>query len=195
MTRFILMAAALVSAGVPQLVAQEMLSTGMVLVYATPDGVERPWLVELFEGNVSRGDRSGCQLVRYSAGGPTRDADERITCVAADTVFRWSQASRRWNVARLVAPHDTLDLPLVSGVARYITHGAAIDTVAGIPVPVVHTTVLTVDTLGSVIRRLTERYAPGLGTATWGRFEVPDTEVPGRWQVVQEFRLASIRRP
>jgi hypothetical protein len=50
--------------------------------------------------------------------------------------------------------------------------------------------VLTLDSAGTAVRRLRERYAPALGTALWGAFEVPEGS---GWKVQQEFRLTAIR--
>ena len=175
--------------------AQDLLTTGTVLVYRTPDGNERPWVVEEATPNVTHGGRTGCMRVRYAAGGPTAGPDERLTCVAGDSLFRWSVAGGQWQLARLISVADSLDLPLRIGLARYLTGAATVDTISGIPVPVVATTVLTIDSTGTVVRRLQERFAPGLGTATWGRFEVPDPAAPQGWRIAQEFGISAIRRP
>lgn len=176
-------------------VAQQLLSTGTVLVYQVPDGTTREWVVDEATSNVSHGGRTGCMRVRYAAGGPTAGPDERLTCLAGDTLLRWSPTTNAWQIARSIGPADSIDLPLRTGLARYLTGAATLDTISGFPVPVVATTVLTIDSTGSVIRRLQERYAPGLGTATWGRFEVPDPSAPSGWRTAQEFRISAIRRP
>ena len=177
------------------LTAQELLTAGTVLVYRTPDGTEREWVVEEATPNLSHQGRSGCMRVRYAAGGPTAGPDERLTCLAGDSLFRWWPTTDQWQLARSIRPADTLDLPLRAGVARYLTGAATVDTISGFPVPVVVTTVLTIDTTGRVSRRLQERFAPGLGTATWGRFEVPDTTSASGWRTAQEFGISAIRRP
>lgn len=184
-----------VACGPAAMPAQELLTTGTVLVYTTPDGSSREWLVEEASPNLSHGGRTGCMRVRYAAGGPAAGPEERLTCVAGDSLFRWTAATNLWQLARPIGPADSLDLPLRVGLARYLTAGRGVDTVGGVPVGVVVTSVLTIDTTGKVIRRLQERFAPGLGTATWGRFEVPDPASSSGWRVAQEFRLTGIRRP
>jgi hypothetical protein len=174
--------------------AQHLLAAGTVLVYRTPDGTEREWLVEEATP-LAHATLSGCMQVRYAAGGPTAGPDERRTCVAGDTLLRWSPTTNGWQIARPIGPADSLDLPLRSGMARYLTGAVTVDTISGFPVPVVATTVLTIDSTGRVSRRLQERFAPGLGTATWGRFEVPDTTSASGWRTAQEFGISAIRRP
>ena len=197
MTRWVRMLFALLACGGAPvaLSAQEFLTAGTVLVYRTPDGTEREWVVVEATPNVSHGGRTGCMRVRYAAGGPTAGPDERLTCVAGDSLFRWSAASNQWQLARPIGTSDSLDLPLRTGIARYLTGRATVDTISGMPVPVVATTVLTIDSTGTVVRRLQERFAPGLGTATWGRFEVPDSAAPQGWRTAQEFGISAIRRP
>ena len=58
--------------------AQELLTAGTVLVYRTPDGNERAWVVEEATPNVTHGGRTGCMRVRYAAGGPTAGPDEPL---------------------------------------------------------------------------------------------------------------------
>ena len=77
--------------------------------------------------------------------------------------------------------------------ARYHTSQAGEEVVSGRRLRVIQTEVLTVDSLGRPKRRLRERYAPGLATATGGRFEVPDPSAPGGWRTEQEFELSVIR--
>lgn len=182
-------------AAAPALDAQALLATGTVLVYTTPDGTDRAWVVEEATADLAHAGRTGCMRVRYAAGGPTAGPDERITCISGDSLLRWSVAATAWQLARPLAPRDSVDLPLRSGLARYLTGDVSVDTISGLPVPVLATVILTIDTAGRVIRRLQERYAPGLGTATAGRFEVPDSTSPGGWRTTQAFGLSAIRRP
>jgi hypothetical protein len=39
------------------------------------------------------------------------------------------------------------------------------------------------------------RLARSDGTATWGRFEMPDSGSPQGWRTAQEFGISAIRRP
>ena len=58
---------------------------------------------------------------------------------------------------------------------------------------VLATTVTTMDTSGREVRRLLERYAVTLTTATGGRFEIPDPDNPTAWRTQQVFELREIR--
>jgi hypothetical protein len=172
-----------------------MLEPGMQLVYESGGAAGSPWRVESVDRDLTLGGRAGCLRVRFAPGGPRAGADERVTCAADGTLLAWDTASREWRASRPIAPNRTLDVPTRTGTARYSTGRAADDTIAGVRVAVVETTVLTIDSTGRTVRRLRERYAPSLGTATWGAFEVPDPLAAGVWRVTQEFRLIAIRRP
>jgi len=93
------------------------------------------------------------------------------------------------------AAHDALDRNRRGDTVHYATGDVAEETVSDRRLAVVHTTVTTVDSVGRPRRRLRERYAPSLATATGGRFEVPDAAAPGGWRVEQEFELRAIRGP
>lgn len=197
MNRLIMGATAMVALAAPlrTMPAQDSLTTGTVLVYTTPDGGSREWRVEEASHGVAHDGRSGCTRLRYAAGGPSAGPEERITCIEGNRLWRWLASSGGWQLARPLGPTDSLDVALRSGLARYLTGVTGIDTVGGVPVAVVATVVLTMDSTGTVIRRLHERFAPGLGTATWGRFEVPEATSASGWRTAQEFRMTAIRRP
>ena len=74
---------------------------------------------------------------------------------------------------------------------RYETDQAAQETISGRSFAVVHTTVTTADSAGRPKRRLRERYAISLTTATGGAFETADST--GAWQVQRRFELREIR--
>jgi hypothetical protein len=81
---------------------------------------------------------------------------------------------------------------------RYEVGGTGQERVPGLNVdrvPVVFTMVTTTDSLGRPVRRLRERYAIGLATATGGEFEVLDSTAPEGWRVEQRFKLREIRLP
>jgi hypothetical protein len=76
---------------------------------------------------------------------------------------------------------------------RYVTGSAGVDVIGARRLRVVDTTVTTMDAAGKTVRRLRERYALSLATATGGRFETPDPEQPGQWRTQQIFELREIR--
>ena len=72
---------------------------------------------------------------------------------------------------------------------RYATSGYAEELVSGIALRVLPTMIVTVDSLGRPKRRLEERYAIALVTATMGRFEVPDSSASAGWRTERDFAL------
>jgi hypothetical protein len=81
---------------------------------------------------------------------------------------------------------------------RYEVGGTGQERIPGLGidrVPVVLTTVTTMDSTGRPVRRLRELYAIGLATATGGEFEVPDSTAAEGWRVEQRFKLREIRMP
>jgi hypothetical protein len=60
--------------------------------------------------------------------------------------------------------------------------------------PVIATIVTTIDAQGRPKRRLRERYAITLATATGGTFEVPDPAAPTGWRAEQSFELRTISK-
>ncbi len=187
------LAGALLLAGTapPAGAQQTLLVAGMELVYES-NGAQNPWRVEVVERNVARGDRTGCLLVRFAPGGPRRDADERVTCEADGTLYAWDSTAKRWRASRPLRPNDTLELRSATTLNRYTTGAEREETIGNLRVRVVETTIVTTDTAGRVVRRLRERYAPALGTATWGVFEVPDASADGGWRVQVEFTLIAV---
>jgi hypothetical protein len=165
------------------------------LTYASDGTLQPPWRVR--HDGVLRRDISGTsycvRFVMQRAATPS-PADSSRLCVAGDTIFTVEQ-SGAVRATRPIGPGMTLIVPTrVKGTAHYVTLSASVDTIGGVPIPVVLTTATTRDSLGRVVQRLTERYAPGLATATRGEFSVPDSTVPGGWRLRQVFELKSIER-
>ncbi|MGH2609056.1 MAG: hypothetical protein ACRDHF_08190, partial [Tepidiformaceae bacterium] len=124
------------------------------------------------------------------------EPDESRLCVERDTLFAWNARRGAWLPQRPVGPRMAITTVSAAGdTVHFATEDVAEETVAGRRLVVVHTTVTTVDSLGRAKRRLRERYAPTLATATGGRFEVPDPAAPQGWRVEQEFELRAIRGP
>jgi hypothetical protein len=97
---------------------------------------------------------------------------------------------------RPVGPAMELTLTRANGdVVRYVTGTVTDEVMGGLRIPVVETTVTTADSTGRPLRRLRERYALTLATATGGRFEVPDPAAPAGWREEQVFELREVRMP
>ena len=90
---------------------------------------------------------------------------------------------------------SALDIASGATINSYATSNFRVDTVGVHPVSVLETVLVTKDSTGKPVRRLTEFYSPTLATATWGKFERPDASAPGGWKVDQEFKLVAIKLP
>ncbi len=168
------------------------LAVGVELTYSSGGQAGAPWRVELAERDLAIGGRTGCVRVRFAAGGPRAGPDTRTTCETDGILFSWNSTGQVWRASRPVAPARTLETTTGASVFRYTTGSLATDTIGQFIVRVVETTMTTTDSTGRTIRRLRERFAPGLGTATWGSFERPDPAAPDGWVVEREFRLTAI---
>lgn len=126
---------------------------------------------------------------------PQQPSSETRLCVARDTLYGWDARRSSWIAQRPVGPRMTLGLPRTNGdTVRYMTGDTSYETISDVRLQVVATTVLTVDSLGQPRRRLRERYALSLATATGGIFETPDP-VTGAWRVEQAFELTRLTTP
>ena len=165
------------------------------LTYASDGALQAPWRVR--HDGVLRQEIAGtsyCVRFVMQRGATASPADSSRLCVAGDTIFT-VESSGAIRATRPVGPGMTLVVPTrLRGTAYYQTLSAATDTISGMAIPIVLTTVTTRDSLGRMVQRLTERYSPGLATATRGEFSVPDSTVPGGWRMRQVFELKSIER-
>jgi hypothetical protein len=180
--------AALTLAG-PQPATQ--LEAGMLLVYESNGAAQPPWTVDSVHLGAPLLPGAECAVVHLR-----RRADrseENRHCVARDTLYRSDAAGGPWTISRPVGPGMVWSARQANGDSvRYETGTNATETVSGLAIPVVHTTVTTTDSLGRPKRRLRERYALTLVTATGGVFETPDTNRPGGWVPAQRFELRAI---
>jgi hypothetical protein len=168
---------------------------GLELVYASGDGPAQHWRVESVERDLALGGRTGCLRVRFAAGGPRRGPDVRVTCEDDGMLFAWDSTRAAWRASRPIRSGGTLDLRSGAGTTRYVTGAVRVDTIAGHHIRVIETMMVTSDSTLTPVRRLRERYAPSLGTATWGVFERPDPATPGGWTMMQEFQIVGIKLP
>jgi hypothetical protein len=171
------------------------LQPGMLLIYASEGRDQPAWTIELVETGLPLKDRADCARLRIRRQPPPAPApEESRLCVENLVQYGWSAAQSVWLPQRPVGPDMTLDLPRPNGeVVRYATGKVTEEVVGTRRVEVVETTVTTTDASGKPLRRLRERYAVGLATATGGRFEMPDAAAPGGWRDQQVFELREIR--
>ena len=170
------------------------LRSGMELVYASNGRPQPPWFIESAQTGLMLEGRTGCARILLRRRLAPAQAEESRLCISGDTLFTWSARDSLWRPQRPVRPDMQMSFARPGGdTARYHTSQAGEEVVSGRRLRVIQTEVLTVDSLGRPKRRLRERYAPGLATATGGRFEVPDPSAPGGWRTEQEFELSVIR--
>lgn len=170
------------------------LRPGMQLIYASAGRDQPPWTIDVVErGLVLKGDADCARLGIRRRVGQT-EADESRLCVDRDTLYAWDATARDWTPQRPVGPHMQLVLSRANGDSvRYETGAPGQETIGGLLLQVVATTVTTFDPSGRPKRRLRERFALALATATGGVFEVPDDSTPTGWRTEQAFELRAIR--
>jgi hypothetical protein len=172
------------------------LRVGMQLVYASSGRDQPAWTVDMVEtGAALKGDADCARVGIRRQAGQTEAPEERL-CVEGGTLYTWNEARKEWIAQRPVGAGMELTLSRPNGdTVRYVT-GASSEEVIGLRrLRVLATTVTTIDPTGKPKRRLTERYAVTLATATGGRFEVPDSTDPSGWRTEQAFELREIRLP
>ena len=169
------------------------LRPGMQLVYGAGEQLQAPWVID----SVVRGPRrewSDCAVIHLQRQ-PGRPEEQRL-CVARDTMYRWRAADSTWAITRPVGPNMTWrSARPAGGRVEYRTGLPSSDTISGVVLAVVPTVVTTTDSTGRAIRRLRERYAVAIATATGGTFEEADAAAPDGWRVTQTFSLREIRPP
>lgn len=168
------------------------LVAGMELVYASSEGEIPAWVVEARHDTAVSGARCSIVSMRTRPGQPT---ERRFTCLSNDSLLAFDPSSLNLRLLRPVGSSMTAEVRGRATVTTYETAIPHADTISGVVLRVVPTTVTTRDTTGKVLRRLRERFAVGLGTAIGGVFEVPDPSRAGGWRVEREFELVRIVRP
>jgi hypothetical protein len=172
------------------------LRTGMVLVYESEGAEQPPWTVDSLRLDAPLLPGARCAVVHLRRRPDAPAAEELRLCVTRDTLYRWEDAGSRWAISRPVGPGMVWTSISANGdTVRFETGAPAQETVSGLPLQVVPTTVTTTDSLGRPKRRLRERYALTLATATGGVFETPDSTAPGAWVARQAFELRRIQVP
>lgn len=169
------------------------LARGTELVYESSGRSQAPWRVDSLRTGLRLRKGADCIDVQLRRAGQEAPDRQRL-CLAADTLYRWIAERREWKVSRPVGRRMTWQSRQANGnVVRYETGDTASERISGRSIPVIHTTVTTTDSAGRPLRRLTERFALSLVTATGGVFEAPDSAARGGWRPLQTFELRSIR--
>lgn len=173
-----------------------LLRPGMQLVYYSNGEAQPPWLIDSITTIVAPNPEADCRVVHLRRQPAQPQPDQNRLCLSRDTLFSWDDARRSWFPTRPAASGMRLSVPRrVGGTVEFRTDGVSIDTISGREIPVLVTTVTTLDSLGRPVRRLRERYAIALATATSGTFEIPDSGTTGIWRPQQVFELRAIEQP
>jgi hypothetical protein len=188
-----LLAATLVAGDGPGRVAAG-LEPGMELLYESEGERQPPWTVDSVARGAALRPGSDCAVIHLRRRPEQTPAEEIRLCLASDTLYRWEPARSEWTISRPVGPGMSWTSRQPNGaVVRYDTGASARETISGRTVDVVHTTVTTSDSAGRPLRRLRERYAVSLATATGGVFETADSVRAGEWVRQRGFELREIR--
>jgi hypothetical protein len=170
------------------------LRAGMQLIYASGGRDQPPWIVVAVDRTAVSEPGADCVRVRIRRQAAQTEAPEERLCIEGGTLYAWNAARSERLAQRPVGEHMDATFPRPNGdTIRYITGVFAEETIGTYTLRVLPTTVLTVDASGKPKRRLVERYAIALTTATGGRFEAPDPAAPGGWRTEQSFELREIR--
>jgi len=168
----------------------------MTLTYGSGGRDQPPWTVDSVHRALSLGGRSGCTRIFLRMRPDQPSAPPRVACRGGDTLFTWSVTASEWRAERPLGGGMTLRVPQPSGaMLDYATGQLGDTTISGHRFAFVHTTVVTSDAQGRVVRRLRERYAVALATALGGVFEVPDSATTGAWRESQRFDLIRVAIP
>ena len=183
---------AALAAAAPNLAAD--LRTGMLLVYASDGRDQPPWSVEFVEAGAALKENADCARLRIRRQPTQTQVEDSRLCVENRMLHGWDTARNAWLPQRPVGPGMELTLTRPNGdVVRYATGAETQEVIGAFQLRVLETTVTTTDSTGQPLRRLRERYAVTLATATGGRFEVPDQSAPTGWRTQQVFELKEIR--
>lgn len=170
------------------------LRPGMTLVYESEGKPQPPWTVVAVTVDAPLKDGAACAIVQIRRGPAPADPPEVRLCLEGGVLLQWSDAQKLWQPQRPVAAGRKLTLPRSNGEAVvYETGMASQATISGVLVPVVLTTVTTLDASGRPIRRLRERYATSLTTAIDGEFETADSSTVSGFRTTQSFVLREIK--
>ena len=168
------------------------LRPGMALVYESEGKAQPAWMVIAVIANAPLKDGAACAVVQIRRS-PAAAPEVRL-CIESGILLQWNDADKAWQAQRPVSGGRTLTLPRPNGeTIVYETGEPSQVTIGDRVLPVIPTTVTTMDASGRPIRRLRERYALSLTTATDGEFEVADTSATSGFRTTQSFVLREIK--
>ena len=164
---------------------------GLQLVYTSGADTQPVWTIDSVDWNRPHEGRGGCSRVVLRTGAPA--VDVRWLCRSGDTLLSWTARNKRWSPQRPLSHSVTLILPRPNGGhTTYDVAAVECDVVGDARIATVVTTIVQSDSAGRAVRRLRERYAPSLATATGGIFEVRNGDT---WEAERNFKLVALRYP
>lgn len=175
-----------------QLAPGALLKPGMQLSYEAEGKRSAPWVVESVQLDVPFEGRDPSSFVAIRKDGPSSPAEEQR--LARERGILFEHGNQGWAASRPVRPGLVVEKKNTEGrvVGRFRAHALALESIGGMLIPVVHTTLEFLNPHGQPARRLRERYAIGLATATGGVFETADPAAPGGFKPTLRFRLVAI---
>jgi hypothetical protein len=172
-----------------------LLRPGTQLVYSS-GGVEAVWTIDTVSRDTTLAGRPGCFRMRLRTSPTQSVPDTRAHCADSTMMLSWDDRTAQLRPSRPLRAGMVLELPYRGGGSvRFETGLPKVERIGAISIDVIPTTITTRDSTGRLVRRLRERFAVGLATATGGVFEDPDASAPGGWKTTRSFELIAIRTP
>ena len=167
------------------------LITGMQLVYSS-NGIEAPWLVVSANADSVVAEGRRCLSVRLRLNPADSSITWRIQCADGKQMLALNAAEGRLSPARPLDAGELVMRRADGSMTRYVARAIEADTIGGVAYVVVPTVVEYTDPAGKVVRRLRERFAIELATATCGVFEAADG---AGFRTERQFVLAAVVNP
>ncbi len=171
------------------------LNPGAQLFYFTDGRAQPPLIVDSVQTGQPFRPNADCASMTIRRRPSDPNPERSRVCVSGDTLYRSEAGDKDWSVSRPVGPDMTLSIVTSRGDSvLYETGALGEDLISGVAIPVVSTTITTVDAKGRPRRRIRERFALSLAAATNGLVEIPDPAAPGTWTVKHNYSLKELKR-
>ena len=168
-----------------------LLKQGMQLIYSYNGSLTPAWTIGSINIGIDHAGMENCSRteIHYNE---SEELELKWECVSGHMLNVYENG--RWQLERPVGSHMRFEKKDQNGVlvSRYETAGFTKKIINGIEIDVLKTIIYLLSKDGIVKTRLQELYSLGVGTATEGIIEIPDSKVENRWKVVGEFKLESI---
>ncbi len=171
---------------------RQFLKPGMQLTYSANGSSQQPWEILNLEIDIAHVGMSGCTKVSIEYA--KDEVEESWECISNNYLHTFE--SNRWWASRPIGPNMRLEIKSNSGKVKsiYETKDYGISEIGGAEYKVLKTIIVNLNEDGSIKNRITENFSIGLGTATEGVFEVPDTSYETGWRSINHFKLITISK-